>query len=103
MDYWLIVEVFKYVAFIVWTSYSINVVLGMIGRAIYKPKISNTKTNKLELVLVSVASKKVRNSLLETVNYTKSKFKGVPFSIVIDEGAELFDDLVQISRSPVMV
>ena len=89
VNFWLIIEILKYAALIVWTSYSMNVVLGLIGIACYKPKKSYTKTDKIELVLVSIASKIVRNSLLETINYTKSNFKGVPFNIVLDKGAEL--------------
>ena len=90
LNFWLIIEILKYAALILWTSYSINVVLGLIGIAFYKPKKSDTKTDKLELVLVSIASKIVRNSHLETINFTKNNFRGVPFNIVLDdEGAEL--------------
>ena len=88
-NFWLIIEILKYAPLIVWTSYSMNVVLGLISRAFFTPKKSDTKTGKLELVLVSIANKKVGNSLLETINHTKSNFKGVPFNIVVDEGAEL--------------
>jgi hypothetical protein len=89
VNFWLIIEILKYAPLIVWTSYSMNVVLGLIGRAFFILKKSDSKTEKLELVLVSIANKKMRNSARETINYTKSNFKGVSFNIVVDGGAEL--------------
>jgi egghead protein (zeste-white 4 protein) len=99
IDLWLLVDVLKYAALIVWSSYSINVILGMIGRYFYKVKRSDYKTTKLELVLVSVANKKVKKSLFETVNHTLLYFRDVQFNIVVDEGAELLEDLIALARS----
>jgi len=89
----------QYAAFIVWTTYTINVVLGLIGKILYKPKMGIVRTNKVELVLVSVASAKVKNALLESINSTLKRFPDIPFTIVVDEGAELLDELQILSHS----
>ncbi|WP_458719134.1 hypothetical protein [Candidatus Nitrosocosmicus sp. R] len=60
----------KYGALIVWSSYSLNVILGIVGRFTYKVNRSYIRTENVELVLVSVASRKVSNSLFETVKHT---------------------------------
>ena len=96
--FWTFSEVIKYTAFAVWTTYSINVVLGLIGKILYKPKRGIMRTDKVELVLVSIASKKVRRALLETLNYTLKRFPDIPFSLVVDEGAELLEELYILSR-----
>src|SRR5918911_2580681 len=99
INFWMIDEIIKYAAFIVWSCYSVNVVIGLIGRAFFRPNKEYNKTDKLELVLISVANKKVKKSLFETINHTINMFKDVPLNIVVDEGAELLDELMEMSRA----
>ncbi|HKI07926.1 MAG TPA: glycosyltransferase family 2 protein [Nitrososphaeraceae archaeon] len=96
--FWTFNEVIKYAAFTVWTTYSINVVLGLIGRIFYKPKTGLMRTDKVELVLVSIASIKVRRALLETINSTLSRFPDIPLNLLVDEGAELLEELHILSQ-----
>ena len=103
MDTWQIFrtfnEVIKYAAFAVWTTtYSVNVVLGLIGKIFYKPKRALMRTDKVELVLVSIASIKVRRALLETITATLKRFPDVPLNLVIDEGAGLLEELTELSK-----
>jgi beta-1,4-mannosyltransferase len=97
--FWTFNEVIKYAAFTVWTTYSINVVLGLIGRISYKPKRSLMRTDKVELVLVSIASIKVRRALLETINSTLNRFPDIPLNLLVDEGAELLEELHILSQN----
>ncbi len=96
--FWTFNEVIKYAAFAVWTTYSINVVLGLTGKIFYKPKRALMRTDKVELVLVSIASVKVRRALLETITATLKRFPDVPLNLVVDEGAELLDELTELSK-----
>lgn len=96
---WTVNHVMQYAVFIVWTTYTINVVLGLIGKIFYKPKIGIVRTNKVELVLVSIASPKVRKALLEAIDSTLKSFPDVPLNVVVDEGAELLEELQIISHS----
>jgi cellulose synthase/poly-beta-1,6-N-acetylglucosamine synthase-like glycosyltransferase len=77
-------------------------VIGFIGFS-YRAKKSSFKSNKVEFVIVSIASKGVKNSLFECINHTRTHFKDIPLTILVDEEAELSDELVQMSRSPVKV
>src|SRR5919106_5298454 len=95
--FWTFNYVMQYAAFIVWTTYTINVVLGLIGKAFYKPKMGTVRTDKVELVLVSVASAKVRNALFETIKSNLKMFPNVPLNVVVDEGAELLEELTELS------
>lgn len=95
--FWTFNYVMQYTAFIVWTTYTINVVLGLIGKAFYKPKMGTVRTDKVELVLVSVASAKVRNALFETIKSNLKMFPNVPLNVVVDEGAELLEELTELS------
>jgi cellulose synthase/poly-beta-1,6-N-acetylglucosamine synthase-like glycosyltransferase len=99
--FWTFNHVLQYAVFAVWTTYTVNVALGLIGRTFYKPKMGTVRTNKVELVLVSVASKKVRNALLQTINSTVERFPDVPLNMVVDEGAELLEELRAVSSSTV--
>jgi beta-1,4-mannosyltransferase len=89
----LAVQNLKYLAYFCWIVYSAFVVIGLIGYR-YKAKSGNTKCNYIELVIPTVASKSVRNSLLECIEQTNTRFPDVPLSILVDEGSELFDELL---------
>jgi hypothetical protein len=55
-----------FLAMVVWTGNSVNIILGLIGKTFYKSTRNNIKTNKLEIVLISIANEKVSfPSLLE--------------------------------------
>jgi cellulose synthase/poly-beta-1,6-N-acetylglucosamine synthase-like glycosyltransferase len=96
--FWTFNHIMQYAVFIVWTTYTINVVLGLVGKAFYKPKMSTVRTDKVELVLVSVASAKVRKALYQTITSTLERFPDVPLNVVVDEGAELLEDLQKFSH-----
>jgi egghead protein (zeste-white 4 protein) len=96
--FWIFNQVMQYAVFVVWTTYTINVVLGLIGKTFYKPKMGVVRSNKVELVLVSVASAKVRNALLDTINSTVQRFPDIPLNVLVDEGAELLGELQTLSR-----
>ena len=89
----LAVQDLKYLTYFCWIVYSAFVVIGLIGYR-YKAKSGNTKCNYIEFVIPTVASKSVRNSLLECIEQTNTRFPDVPLSILVDEGSELFDELL---------
>lgn len=97
--FWTFNRIIEYNVFVIWTAYSINVVLGLIGKTFYKPKMGIVRTNKVELVLVSVASAKVRNTLYQTITSTMERFPDVPLNVVVDQGAELLEKLEILSHS----
>jgi len=76
---------------IVWAVYSTQIIIFTILSCLYKYKNSPVKAKNVSFVVVTVASKKVRGSLRYVLNGMK-KFNR-PLYIVVDEGAELTDEL----------
>jgi beta-1,4-mannosyltransferase len=86
----MILEVIKSIAFVCWSMFVVWTILGVIA-LIYKPKKSLTPAKNVEMVIVSIANQKVKNSLQETIaNIKKLKLK---FYLLVDEGAELMSEL----------
>src|SRR4051794_33614087 len=69
-------------------------ILGIIGIR-YRPNKSKFKSNKVEIIIVSIANEKVKNSLFECINHTYTNFPDIPISIIVDEGAQLIDSLFE--------
>ena len=97
-----VLDSFKYAAFASWFLYSMFLIVGFIGFS-FRAKKSSAKSNRVEIVIVSIASRSVKNSLFECINHTRTHFTDVPLTILVDEYAELLDDLVQMSRIPVKI
>lgn len=68
-------------------AYSLLISIGIIGYALYKPCKSNRRANNVELVVVSKADHKVRNSLLQVIRYHVERFGRI--IVVVDEGGPL--------------
>jgi cellulose synthase/poly-beta-1,6-N-acetylglucosamine synthase-like glycosyltransferase len=68
-------------------SYSFLVSMGAISYAVYKPRRSSTRANNVEIVIVSKADEKVKNSLYEVLDYHVKKYGRVV--LVVDEEAPL--------------
>lgn len=94
----LLILILKYYAIIIWSFYSVNVIIGLFG-LLYTSRVGNVKSDKVEIVIVSIASRYVKRSLFECIAHTKTKFQNIPISIVVDEGAELLDELIEARRS----
>ena len=62
----------------------------------YKAESAPSRANNVQFIIISQASRKVRNSLLDCISNTRIQFPWVPLSIVIDEGSELTDDLLRL-------
>ncbi len=85
-----IVEVLRIIAFLCWSMFLLWTILGVISLT-YKPKKAKEPAKNVEIIIVSIASPKVRNSLFETIeNIRKLNLK---FHILVDEGAALIDEL----------
>jgi len=83
-------EVVKYVAFFIWTLASVFVSTYFIGLK-YNPPAGKTAAKNVRIVVVSVASEKVRNALFTTLGRLKSMgFKPI---VLVDEGAQLIPEL----------
>lgn len=67
--------------------YSVLISLGVTSYIIYKPKRGERKAGNFEIVIVSKADHRVKNSLLESLRYHTRRFGKV--TLVIDEGAPL--------------
>jgi beta-1,4-mannosyltransferase len=87
------VDSLKYLAYFCWAVYSVFVVIGLVGYR-YKAKSGNTKCNCIEFIIVTVASKSVRNSLIECIEQTSSRFPNIPLSILVDQGSKLLTELL---------
>jgi beta-1,4-mannosyltransferase len=95
---YLPIIILKNYALVIWSLYSINVIMGLFG-LLYKPRTGSIKSDKVEIVIVSIASRYVKRSLFECIVRTKERFQDVPVSVVVDEGADLLDELIQARRS----
>jgi len=62
----------------------------------YKAESASTRANNVEFIIISQASRRVRNSLLDCISNTRIQFPWVPLSLVIDEGSELTDLLLRL-------
>jgi len=83
----VIVDELVNVALVGVITYSILVTLGVIGYAVYKPRRGDKKAENVEIIVVSKADHRVKNSLLEVVKYHVEKYGRVV--VVVDEGAPL--------------
>jgi cellulose synthase/poly-beta-1,6-N-acetylglucosamine synthase-like glycosyltransferase len=90
-----IIDLLQYIAFFSWACFTIFVIIGIIGQA-YKPKKAKRKAENVELVLVTVANKKVEKSLFECIAHTEKNFRN-RLRIVVDEGSELIDKIKEKS------
>jgi egghead protein (zeste-white 4 protein) len=95
---YLPVVIIKYYAIIIWSLYSTNVLIGVFG-VIYRSKSSKTKSDKVEIVIVSIASVYVKKSLFECIAQTRQRFLNTPISVLVDEGSDLLDELMQARKS----
>jgi beta-1,4-mannosyltransferase len=95
---YLPIIILKYYAIIIWSFYSVNVMLGLFG-LLYKSRVSSVKSDKVEIVIVSIANRNVKRALYECIVHAKKKFQNTPLSIVVDEGAELLDELIEARKS----
>jgi beta-1,4-mannosyltransferase len=89
----LAVHNLQYLAYFCWALYSVFLVIGFAGYR-YKAKSGNTKCNYIEFVIVTVASKSVRNSLIECIEQTSARFPGIHLSILVDQGSNLLAELL---------
>jgi hypothetical protein len=68
-------------------AYSALITLGLTSYFAYKPRRDSKRAKNVELVIVSKADHRVRNSLIETVSYHVKRYSKV--TVVVDEGAPL--------------
>lgn len=85
-----IVELVRAIAFTCWFMFLIWTILGAIS-LFYKPKRMSEPAKNVEIVVVSVASAKVRKSLLETIDNIRSL--NLKFYVLVDEGSEMIQEL----------
>jgi egghead protein (zeste-white 4 protein) len=90
-----VIQLLWYPAILSSGIYSIFVIVGIVGFH-YKAESAPTRANNLEFIIISQASRKVKNSLLDCISTTRIQFPWVPLSIVIDEGSELTHDLLRL-------
>ena len=90
-----VIQLLWYPAILSSAIYSVFVIIGMVGFH-YKAESASTRANNVEFIIISQASRRVRNSLLDCISNTRIQFPWVPLSIVIDEGSELTDDLLRL-------
>jgi len=86
----MIVEIIEIVAYSCWLMFLFWILVA-ISILFHKPKRSMTRAANVEIVIVSIATSNVRNSLEETVlNIEKLGLKSY---LLVDEGAELIPEL----------
>lgn len=75
-------------------AYSMLIAIGASSYLIYRPRRGDKKVSNFELVIVSKADHKVKNSLLESINYHLKLYGKT--TVVVDEGAPLTSTLKKI-------
>ena len=80
------------IALFCWGIFSIFVGLGLISQ-VYSPKKASNPASNVEMVIVSIASKKVEKSLMECITHHE-RF-GLTLWILVDEGSELINVLLE--------
>ncbi|MEM1628053.1 MAG: glycosyltransferase family 2 protein [Desulfurococcaceae archaeon] len=76
------------------TIYSVFLGMGLVGYIFYRPRKGDEKASNVEIVIVSKANEKVKNSLIEVVKYHVKLFNKV--TLVVDEDAPLIDMLINM-------
>ncbi|BCU67036.1 egghead [Sulfolobales archaeon HS-7] len=77
-----------------WTPYSFLVTIGAIISPFYRTKKGEKKATNVEFVIITIASRKVKNSLTETLRMIERYYlEGYKIWVVIEEKAELSDEL----------
>jgi egghead protein (zeste-white 4 protein) len=90
-----VIQLLWYPAILSSGIYSVFVIIGIVAFH-YKAESAPTRANNVEFIIISQASRKVKNSLLDCISNTRVQFPWVPLSIVIDKGSELTDDLLRL-------
>jgi beta-1,4-mannosyltransferase len=85
-----LIDILKIIAFVCWTMFMVWTTLGLFC-LLYKPKKAAKKARNAEIVIVSIANRKVKTSLYETIENVKSL--KIKFHLLVDEGAELLGEL----------
>jgi len=98
------IDVVRIIQNVVWIMSSIFIIIAL-PALFYRPKRSLFPAKNVVLVIVSIASRRVRSSLYETINNVKefAVKNGVEFRILIDEGAELEEELRREFKDKVIV
>lgn len=80
---------------VVFTSY---MVFGFVLSSLYTTEEADDPAENVRFVIVTVAGEQVRNALKETILHTARRFTTYDIYCVIDEGANLEDELVQMDE-----
>lgn len=94
------IEIIKVIAFLCWSMFMVWTFLGVLCLS-YKPKKSMKRAENVEIIIVSIANNKVKNSLYETISNIKKL--NVKFYLLVDEGAELLSELSMSNSNMVIV
>ena len=81
-----VIQLLWYPAILSSGIYSVFIIIGIVGFH-YKAESVPTRANNVEFIIISQASRKVKNSLLDCISNTRIQFPWVPLSLVIDEGS----------------
>jgi cellulose synthase/poly-beta-1,6-N-acetylglucosamine synthase-like glycosyltransferase len=85
----------KYAITVDWSLLSAYLIVLAVALAAYSAKRSPNKASNAVLVIPSIASEKVKDSLLASLSH--NRFLGLPIYVVIDEGAPLESYLRKLS------
>lgn len=74
------------------------IVLGIVGFVSYSPDSGEERAEHVRFAITTVASEEVRSALLEAIDHQTERFDEYELFVVIDEGADLEDELVADDR-----
>lgn len=77
--------------------------LSMVGAIRYTAQRGTDRVENLTFVLVTIASESVRDALFETIEHNRALFDDYPFTVLIDEGADLQPELEAMDVDLVVV
>lgn len=97
----LIIYIFEYLAVFCWSAYTVFAILGILANVFYKAHSEEHMAKNVHFVIVTKASRSVKNTLEECLEYTIKNFNRTtkyPITILINQHAYLEPELKKIAN-----
>jgi hypothetical protein len=95
--------VLSLVATAIGTLVFLYVLTSMVGHLLYTTQRGTERVEDLTFALITVASEKVRDTLMDAIEHNRELFEEYEFCVVIDEGADLQPELEAMDLDLIVV
>lgn len=92
-----------YISIIVSSSIGFYLLTGAIGYLLYDVEQADERAEDVKFVITTIAKEGVRPALMDGIEHQLNNFPEYPLDVVIDEGADLEDELVSDDRFETVV